>query len=223
MPPIKPFNKALNLYHNFAYFTLFIGSIPLLLFIVKKKGFSFKEPIAPFIWLTGFATVYEFTGTLLLNFNATYWSQLYSLLEFVTIYYFFFKLFHLSYKKALTLFIVLLLFTYCMSFVFWSSNNIFISEAANRIPLTLFIFTFSFIWFKELFNKMEILNPWQHHTFYFVSGLAIYYSATTFLFVLSSFIFESNLYFYDYWLVNVMATFILRLFLIIGVWKMEQG
>lgn len=182
----------------------------------------FKEPIVPFIWLTAIATLYELIGTLTLKIPIDYWFQFYSLLEFLTIYYFFYKLFKFTFKKTLKLFLALLVSVYVISLFFLDSNNILISEAINRIPITIFSFTFSFIWFKKLFQKMEIENPLDNSTFYFVSGLAIYYSATSILFLISSTLFESNLYFYNFWTVNVLATLFLRMFLIIGVWKMEQ-
>jgi hypothetical protein len=168
------------------------------------------------------ATLYEFIGTVLFKINTTYWSQLYSFLAFLTLYYFFFKLSRPNYKNAYHIFFILFIIIFCISFFFWTDENTFITRAINRIPLTLFVLTFSFLWFKELFKKMEIQNPWQNANFYFVSGFSIYYSSTFFLFLLGNLIFNSNIYFYDYWLINVMATLILRTFLIIGVWKMKQ-
>ena len=211
------------MYHYFIYTALFLGIIPLVVLVSKKRALDFNIPILPFIWLTFIASVYEFVGTSLLGVNTSYWFQTYSLLEFLCIYYFFYSQYRSSYKKILTVFLAILVLTYGTSFIFWRDNQLLVSEAINRIPIALFIFTFSFIWIKELFNKMVILNPWQHPTFYFISALSIYYAATTFLFVLSSFIFESKLYFYDYWMVNIMATFILRLLVIIGVWKMKTN
>lgn len=210
------------MYYFITYFALFLGIVPLVILFSKKRAFIASEPIMPFLWLTFIATLYEHIGSTLLKINTAYWFQLYSLLEFLTIYYFFYKHFQFAYKKNLKLIIALFLCVYVISLLFWNPNNILISEAINRIPLTLFIFTFSFIWFKKLFQKMEIENPLDDSTFYFVSGLAIYYSGTSILFLISSIIFESNLYFYNFWTVNVLATLFLRIFLIIGVWKMER-
>lgn len=210
------------MYQIFFYIVLFIGIIPLLVLFLKKRAFDFKEPITPFIWLTAFATLYEFIGTGLLEIKTSYWFQLYSFLEIITLSYLFFKLFQPKYKTAFWVFLVLLLTTYSFSLFFWDENAGLIPKAINEVPLTLFVLTFSFLWFKELFNKMEIQSPWQDTDFYFVSGFSVYYSSTFFLFLLGNFIFNSNIYFYDYWLINVMATLILRTFLIIGVWKMKQ-
>jgi hypothetical protein len=210
------------LYYSIVYTALFTGIIPLIILFLKKRAFVVSYPIQPFVWLTFIATLYESIGTFLLNIDTTYWFQIYSLLEFLTIFYFFYKLFNSSYKKVFTISFIVLLITYILSFYFWKGYQSLIANAVNTIPLTLFVFFFSYVWFKQLFQKMEIPNLLNDSDFYFVSGLAIYYSSTSLLFTLSSFIFEKHLYFYDYWLVNVIATLILRICLIIGVWKMKR-
>ncbi|SEM65205.1 hypothetical protein SAMN05421856_10582 [Chryseobacterium taichungense] len=208
--------------HQVLFFAaLFIGIIPYSILIKRKKTFDFKESIIPFVCLTAIATLYEFFGSVILKINTSYWWQLYSLLEFSTLYYFFYKLFGSSYKKTFLVFVIFLSFTYILSFVFWEEK--FITIAINKLPLTFFVFTFSFKWYRELFQKMDIENPWQNSTFYFISGISIYYSSTFFLFLLSKYMFIDNGYLYDYWLINVFATLILRVFLIVGVWKMRQN
>ena len=174
------------------------------------------------MWLTFIATLYEGIFTLLLNINTAYWFQIYSLLELLAIYYFFSKLFKANYNKSLAIFIIGMFIVYCFSFLFWNEDNKFISNAINTIPITLFVFIFSFIWFRQLFQKMEVPDLLEDATFYFITGFFIYYSTTLILFLMSSFIFKSELYFYDYWLVNVIATLFLRICLIAGVWKMKQ-
>ena len=210
------------MYPNIFYIALFLGIIPLWVLFFKKRAFSLAEPIQPFIWLTFIATLYEGVATFLFSYDTSYWFQANALFEFSTIFYFFFRLFKVSHKKLLYSFLIVLLVVYCSSFYYWLEYSQLVANAVNKIPITLFVFTFSFIWFKELFDKMEILNPWQHPNFYFIVGFMIYHAATAFLFVLSSILFDSNYYFYDFWLVNVMATFLLRATLIIGVWKMEK-
>lgn len=188
-----------------------------MILFVKKKGFDFKEPITPFIWLTALATLYELIGTRLLKLNTTYWFQLYSLLEFIALYYFFFKLFQPKYKTVFRLFLILLVITYFFSFFFWNENSSLIPKAINKTPVTLFVMVFCFICFKNYLGKTEK----QSSVFYFILGFSVYYSSTFFLFLWSNFIFYSNLYFYDFWIINILATLILRIFLIAGVWKMK--
>jgi hypothetical protein len=210
------------LYQIFFFIALLIGIIPLLILFFYKKALEFNRAITPFIWLTALATIYEFAGTVLLKINTSYWFQVYSFLEVIILYYFFFRLFQTKYKIAFGVFLILLLITYGFSFFLWSENSGLITKAINKVPITFFVLTFSFLWFKELFYKMEIQNPWQNANFYFVTGFMLYYSSTFFLFLLASFLFKSNVYFYDYWLINIVATIILRTSLIIGVWKMKQ-
>lgn len=211
------------MHYILAYIALFIGIIPFLILLLKKRIYNFKEPIIPFIWVTAFATFYEFFGTIILKFNTVYWVLLYSFLEIIAISYFFFKLLAEEYKKLLWFSLIMLIFVYCISFIFWNVNGGLILNAINKTPLTLFVLTFSFLWFRKLFQKMETPSLSDNSNFYFVSGLAIYYSSTFFLFLLGSFIFHSNVYFYDYWLINILATFLLRTALIIGVWKMKPA
>ncbi|MDP2160377.1 hypothetical protein [Flavobacterium sp.] len=213
------------------YIALFIGLIPLLLLFLKGNAFNWSHLVVPFIWLTAIASAYEFVGTHLLKINTAYWFQLYPLLSFLSLHYFFSRLLKPLYKIAFKISLVLFVIVYGISFFYWSENNKLISSAINRSFITLFVLTFSSVWLKNLFYKLKNLDPfekieipnlWQSEVFYFVAGMAIYYSTTFFLFLSSNFIFDSNMYFYDYWFVNVIATLIFRIFLIIGVWKMKQ-
>ena len=79
----------------------------------------------------------------------------------------------------------------------------------------------SYWWVRDLFKNEEVQNLWQNPTFYFMSAFYIYYLVTMPLFLMGSIIFTTNLYFYDYAIINVIATLILRTLLIIGVWKMN--
>lgn len=201
---------------------LFIGVVPFLVLTYKNKVFDFKQPIVPFIWVTAIATLYEFIGTVLLQINTAYWFQFYSLLELGSLYYFFYKLIKPQYKRWYQIFLILFILVYIFSFFYWGEYNALVSKTINKTLMTLFVFLSSFLWIKKLFEKMHIPILWKNAEFYFISGLIIYYSGTFLLFLLSDFIFNSNLYFYDYWLINVLATLILRLFLIIGVWNMNR-
>ncbi len=213
------------------YIALFTGFVPLLLLFVKKRAFDRNHPAVPFLWLTAIASAYEFIGSVLLKINTAYWFQLYPLLSFLSLLYFFLYLFKPYYRSIFKICLVLFVVIYGISFFYWGEDDKFISSAINRVYISSFVLMFSIVWFKNQFtelenlnpfNKMEIPNLWQSDVFYFVSGLAVYYSTTFSLFLLSSFIFDSKLYFYDFWFVNVLATLIFRIFLIIGVWKMKQ-
>lgn len=202
---------------------LLTGILPLFLIFLKKKTFDVKQPIVPFVWLTAISSLYELIGTVILKVNATYWFHLYSLLCFCTLYYFFFRLLNRQYTKVFGFFVALFIITYGTSLFFFDKKNTFVSMVINEPFITVFVLVSSFIWFKELFEKVNISNLWKNADFHFVSGLMIYHSGTFFFFLLSGFIFSSNIYFYDYWMVNIVATVVLRIFLIAGIWRMKQG
>lgn len=206
------------------YIALFIGIIPLVILFNKKRAFVYREPIVPFIWLTALATLYELIGSVILKINVSYWIQVYSLLEFAALYYFFYRLLAYRYSWVYKVLLVLFVVFYVVSFVFWSDakTGIFTSLAINKVGLFIFILVSGFLWFKNLFEKMDVMNLWKYSNFYFVSAFLIYYSTTFLLFLLSQLIFSRGAHFNDFWLVNILATFILRVLLITGVWKMKK-
>lgn len=204
------------------YITLFSGLLPLLFLFLRKKAFDKEHPAVPLLWLTAIGSLYEFIGSVLLKINTMYWFQLYPFLSFLTLYYFFFKLLKHNYKSLIRALFFLFIAVYLVSLYFFSDENKLLTTGLNRIPITIFVFTFTALWFKNLFEKMEEQNLWQNNNFYFITGLIIYYSSTLFLFIASNFIYNSNLYFFDFWIVNIIASLILRILLCIGVWKMKQ-
>lgn len=214
-----------------SYIALFLGFIPLLLLFLQGRVSDRNHPVVPFVWLTAIASGYELIGTILLKTNTAYWFQLYSLLSFLSLHYFFSRLLKPFYKTVFRVSLILFIIIYCISFFYWGEDSKLVPSSINRTFISAFVLIFSIVWFKNQFTKLENLNPfekiempnlWQSDAFYFVSGLAVYYSTTFSLFLLSSFIFNSKLYSNDFWFVNVLATLIFRIFLIIGVWKMKQ-
>lgn len=211
------------MYYIFLYTALFAGILPLSVLFFKKRAFVFKEPIIPFIWLTFIAALYEGIGIITsLKVGQNYWNQIYSLLEILAVFYFYFKLFQPRFKMIFLLFFVLLLLIHIISF-YWIDNSSLIAVAVNTTPLTFLVLLGSFWWVRDLFRSDEIQNLLQNPVFYFVSAFYIYYLVTIPLFLMGSFIFNSNLYFYDFAIVNIMATLILRILLTIGVWKMKPA
>lgn len=203
------------------YIALFIGIIPLLVLIRKKRAFEFHHPAVPFIWFTAIATLYEYIGTMLLKIDVVYWFSIYDFLQFVTLFYFFFKLLPKKYRPLLYGFLVFFGVMYIFSLFHF--HEILKSVAVNAIPVFLLVATGCGLWFNDLFDKISIANPWKNDIFYFISGFAIYYSSTFLLFLLSDFILDSDLYFSDYWLINILAVLVLRVFLIIGTWNMNRA
>lgn len=192
--------------------------IPLLILFVEKKQFSTGHGIVPFVWLTALATLYEFIGTVLLKVNTNYWFQIYSLLEFAAIYFYFFQLFKGKYKRNLITSLAVWTIIYCISLFYWNSDSKVIPLAINSCSTSLFVFLFSITYFKSLIEVPDN-HFWQKSTFYFVLAFSVYFASTLLLFLSSKFLFEFGKY--GYWLVNIVATLVLRILLILGVWKMK--
>lgn len=218
------------MYIIFLYITLVTGIIPTSIYLIKKKDVYSNNSITPFLWLTCIASSYEIIGTLILKLNSKYWFQLYPLLSFLAIHYFFRK--ELSKYSLKIQFTIYLLFVICYIISFYYLNNdFFISSSINRLFISFYVFLFSIIWFKNKFEELNkkslfevngLVNLWDRSSFYFITGLLLYYTVTFFLFISSSFLYNSDLYFNDYWFVNILATFILRVMLIVSAWKMSK-
>lgn len=208
------------MYNLFFYIVLFAGVVPLLLMFINGFALNFKDAANPFVWLTAIATIYEFVGTMLLQINSDYWFQLYTLLEFVAIYYFYYKLirpqFNILFRSTLVLFLI----AYVFSFI---PSGSFIATSATKTITPLFVIMGSTLWVRKLFIEMSIPNLWKSSQFYFVSGFLLYYTSTFFLFLLRDNMLSVNSNFYDYWLVNIIAAFIFRILLSIGAWQMKSN
>lgn len=198
--------------------------------LIRHKKLWLKHPIMPFIGLTAIASFYEYFGTIVLRITTIYWSQLYQILSILAVLYFFYKVLSSKYLIVIKILFFIFLIVYATSFSYLNIG-IFDSTSLNRVPITTSVFLLSILWFKELFDKLthytpfdkrEFRNLLESEDFYFVAGLFTYYLTTFFLFLSRNTIYESDLYFYDYWLINILATLVLRLFLIISVWKMKK-
>lgn len=178
--------------------------------------------IFPFIWLTFVATIYEQIGIIWLNISASYWIQIYAILEFIALFYYYKKSIITERRNDfLIFFTVFFVLFYAMSWGLFRSKNNFLSLFVSQIPIVLLVFVSSFSWFKKVFLEKVIKDLWHSADFYFVTGFLIYCASTFYLFSLSSFLAETSLYFYDYWMVNVVATLFLRIMLSVGVWRMR--
>jgi len=199
---------------------LYSGFIPLIILIFKKKALDFKEPIVPFIWITAIASIYEILNTKVFLVNASYWFQIYPLLEIIGLYFFFSKVFKEKHESVIKLFVIILLIIYSSSFLLWNSYINLQSHSLNKSFITLFVLLGCFTWFKNLFKNIEVENLWSLPSFYFISAFFMYYSSTILLFSLGNFIYSSKEMF-DLWWINVLASLILRILLTIGTWKMK--
>lgn len=205
----------------FENITLYSGIIPLIILLFKKIAFNFKEPIVPFIWITAIASIYEIIGTGFLQINTSYWFQIYSFLEIIGLYYFFSKLSKGKHTVITNLLFIVLLIAYSISFIFWKDNGSLQAHSINSSSITFTVVIGCIFWFKNLFKDITEEYLWNIPTFYFIAAILMYYCSTLLLFSLGNIVF-SDTYLNDYWLINVIATLILRILLTIGTWKMRS-
>src|SRR5690606_29513366 len=206
---------------TFILIVLLSGIIPLLILFIKKKAFNFSEPILPFIWITAIASVYEIVGTGFLQINISYWFQIYPFLEIIALTYFFLKLFKEKYKLLIYFGLTILLAAYSYSFFLWKDDGSLFYHGLNKTFISIIVIIFSTLWFKYLFKTLEEETLWKLPNFYFISAILLYYSSTMLLFLLSSVIRDE--FIDNFWLINVIATFLLRIILTSGTCKMKYN
>lgn len=201
--------------------TLILGIVPLPLLLFKRISNGINTEVTPFIILTAFASIYEGIGTLCFSVNTAYWFQLYSLLEILALFYFFYRLLAPFNRRSLQLGLFFLILSYLFSFSHWHTTSHLISNGLNKTTLTFFVLYGVMLWIKIIFKQQKIPNLWQHSSFYFVSGFFLYYGNTILLFLLGNLIYNSTLNFYEFWFINILSTLLLRILLILGIWKMK--
>src|SRR5690606_32185007 len=114
------------------YIALYAGLLPALLYFVRKKQKLCTEAIFPFLLLTALATLYEQIGTEWLQLNTSYWTQVYSLLEFVTIFYFYISSLDKKYKIYFNVYRIVFILFYIYSFSYWSEQNALLAKTINK-------------------------------------------------------------------------------------------
>lgn len=201
-------------------FTILIGLIPLILvFFRKNKNTDEVSNLFPFLIIVFIASLYELIGSIILKINVNYWFVIYNLLVFITLFYFFYRIL-CRYRLLFFIFFTLFIFLLFYLFLNYSFEDFFIISPYFKGFQTIFILTFSILWFRKLFNERIIENLIDCSVFYFISGLIIYYCGTFFLFLLNDFIYKSDeKAFHDFWLLNIILNLVLRTLLIVGIWK----
>lgn len=208
------------IYRLILYTTLFCGGIPMFLFLLKRKDIVRHKAAIPIIALIAFSSIYEYVAIIELQLSITNWYQIHSFFEFLAVLYFFQNLITQRPKFFLSMSLGLFLIIYIFSFIYLNSEMILVSKSINKSYMTLFVIYCSCLWVKQVFDQKVILKLYQESSFYMVMGLFFYYSTTIALFMLSNYIYYHDIYFNDYWVVNIISSLILRIILSIGVWKM---
>lgn len=202
-------------------FAMLYGLLPFLYFLfVKKRILNKIQAVLPFLILVFVSAIYEFVFTVLLRWDSSNWFMSYCIISFFTIYYFYSKVL-IKIKQtikitSLALFISLLLF---LIFEFQKNDFLIICSFIDAY-ITVFVFVFSILWFKMVFQELEFESLWDSPFFYIISGLILYYFGNFFLFMMTEIIYnnDKNLIQY-YWILNIILNLVLRTLLIVGIWK----
>lgn len=204
------------------YITFFSGLVPFCfyVFIICKRGSLHNlRPAVPFLWLTLIGSLYEPIVTIAMGRDSIYWFRVYNVAEFICLYYFF-K--HVMHKRYLLLFGSFLFF-----FILNSLMVVILDIGQLRVEsiyapfIFIFVLTFSALWFRDTSRNDILLAKFAKSNVVFICGFLLYYSGTLLFFLLSEVILidSKSISYKDYWLVNIIATLILRIFLIGGVWS----
>jgi len=107
--------------------------------------------------------------------------------------------------------------------IYWDESIRFKTDAYLSLLEIVLVYFFTIIWLKNIFSNVSESNFTQTSDFYFISGVVLYLSGTFFLYLLGDSILKNEkLYLEDFWILNIVFNIILRIFLILGVWKIQQ-
>lgn len=206
---------------NLLLFTICYGFLPLLLFFsLRKKMTSDTFLFLPFLALVFIASLYELIGTILLQYKVKYWFTLYDFLVFAALYHFYYTILKGQFRRLFFLFaIAFIAITFFIS-LYHSFDDVLIYSSYYKGYQTIFILTFSLLWFRKIFTDVMLISLKNEPAYYFISGLILYYCGTFFLFLLSNFMYVNDQRaFHDYWILNIILNLVLRTLLIVTVWK----
>jgi len=205
------------------YTSFFLGLlVPVLWFVLRKKIDSRTFGMVPFILLVGFASLYETLVTRILWVDSKIWFRVYGLLEFACIYYYF-KTLVQGYRKFYYFlwFIYLLLFAYFN--VQWNAMGHLKADSYLITVEVVLVFSSSIFWFQQLFRSKEVTSLYQLADFYFVSGFILYFAGTYVLDLMGDYLINNvRSEFLVYWNLMIVFNIVLRLILLVGIWKKSE-
>ena len=210
------------MFQYFTHFTLVLGIIPLVLYLKNKERLSVETfSVFPFVVLIAVSSIYEFVFSYLLEIKPNYWFRLYLFLEFFALVYFYYSILNL--KKLVVLFSGVYFLLYYYFLIHWNIAVSDLQDSYLSLVEFLMVFVFSILWFRNLFYNTILINLTKSSLFYFIAGFFLYFSCTLFLFLMSNLLFkkevEGSL---DFWRLNVILSFLLRILLILGIWIRPQ-
>lgn len=205
------------------YITYFIGIVPITLVKVRKHFSAEIYYLEPLLWLMLFATFYESIATLYFNVPSAVWFRTFILLEFACLFYFFYKVFKGRFKPLFAFFAIVFLALFIYLLTIWKSTPNLLTDSYLIIVEAVFVFVCSFIWFQNIFKLLEVQSLRDSSVFYFISGFILYFSGTFFLFLMTnSILVNKGTNLMDYWILNIVFTLIMRILIIIGIWKGQK-
>ena len=207
-------------YYYFCYLSVFLGFVPLSLFLISKNKLS-KDVflILPFLILTFFASAYELIFGLILKIDASLWFKIYTSLEFFVLLHYFYRLLKGRYQYLYYFFG--LLYSVCFGILLYQGkiDNFMDGDGYLQAIESVFVLTAILLWMQYAFIHLKEDSLLKYSHFYFISGLLFYFSGTLFLFLLGHLVLKNAEEFVEYWMVNLFFNIILKLILLIGIWK----
>lgn len=177
--------------------------------------------VFPFVVLLALSSLYEFVFSYLLEIKPNYWFRFYLILEFFTLAYFYLSILHA--RKRIILFSTVYILLYGYFLIHWNLEVSYQQDSYLSLVEFLMVFLFSITWFRSLFKSNQLIKLTQSSLFYFVTGFFLYFSGTLFLFLMSNLLFKKeSIDSPDFWRLNVVLSFVLRILLIIGIWIKPQ-
>lgn len=202
-----------------------LGVTPLLIFLgfrVKRKFLNgASRQVLPISLLMALSTIVElaFTPYWLSN---DIWFRLFSLLEFYTVAWFFASEFKGRYKKLINVFYVILTAIW-LAVTLWVPLKVG-SDMLISLPETFFTFILVFLWFKDIFQRLQKISLLDSFSFYFVAGITFYLACSMFVGILQKQISDNeDLLLSDLWKINVVAVLIARMLFNISAWKAAKS
>lgn len=205
-------------------FTNLVGIASFIFYLLQNKKVREElKSILPFLILVFISSIYEIIGTNFFNIDSKYWFRLYTLLEFLVLFYFFKKILKKNHKVLFNLILSFFLAVFIILLFYWNSINSYTGDSYLSVIETFAVFLFTILWIKELFVKFEKESILEYSIFYFISGLLIYLSGTLILYLLSPILkLKYPELFYGFWVLNVFFNFLLRSIIIFVIWREQR-
>ena len=202
--------------------TIYLSFPPLLLLYLRqtKKQFDTElSAIKPYLYLLFIGAVYEIINT---KIPSCYHFTAFTVLEFLALWYFFKKIFLRKYDYFIWFSLLVVLVETIIILFYWECNTGSKMDGYLAIPISVFVFASSFLWFKQLFEKETVFSLWKTPLFYFLSGLIIYFAGGLFISLLR---YQLNILIglpQTYWLFYLFGAIFMRIMMIVGVWKATE-